>query len=167
MSESKTAESRYLDVGELALRRAAGGFLSARCGESDYELVHLHQAFPLSIPDEYVSLRDAEGAEIGMIRRLSDLSSEQRSLAEEELSRRYFAPIVRSVAALKEEFGYLYWDVRTDAGERRFTQQAKPETVLPAGSDEIVVLDIDGNRFRVPDYRRVLKRFLKVLDAIL
>ena len=167
MSESSEGESRFLDLGRFELRRGGGGFLAARYEETNYDLVHLHQAFPLSLPDEYISVRDGEGAEIGIIHRLDGLSREQRTLAEEELSRRYFAPEVTEVSSLKEEFGYLYWDVETEAGERRFTQQSKPETVLSAGRNEIVVLDIDGNRYRVPEYRKTLKRYLKVLDAIL
>ncbi len=158
---------RYLAPGDLSLSRSAGGFLQATVDGRELPRVFVHQAFPLSMPNEYISVRDDEQKEIGIIRRLDEMDQTVQELIESELSRRYFAPIVEKVNSLKEEFGYLYWDVMTSSGDRRFTQQAKPETILGAGDQELIVIDIDENRFRLPRYRTLLGRFARTLDPIL
>ena len=163
----KQTDVRYIEPETLELSQTTGGFLQATIDGEAVPRIFVHQAFPLSMPDEFISVRDGEQNEVGVIRRLDELSREQRELIDRELSRRYFAPVVQKISSLSEEFGYLYWDVLTSSGERRFTQQAKPETILGAGDDELIVIDIDENRYRLPRYRQLLGRYLRILDPIL
>ena len=83
------AQIRYLDPSECCFKKTEGGFLSLSIGEKEqYERVDLVRAFPLSDSDSYISVRDSEGNEIGMLESLSRFSDSTRRLLEEELGRR-------------------------------------------------------------------------------
>ena len=87
-----SAEIRYLDPVDLKFSRTEGGFVSLRIGRKKYDRVHLYRAFPLSGGDSFISVREKEDSEIGIIPNLSSLSSNDRALIEEELESRYFSP---------------------------------------------------------------------------
>ena len=62
--------TRMLNAAELELERTAGGFISltVRGEEPDrYERINAFRSFPLSASDQYISLRDREGDEIGEV----------------------------------------------------------------------------------------------------
>ncbi len=161
---------RMLQASELQLERTAGGFiaLTVRGNEPErYERVNAFRAFPLSAADDYVSLRDLDGDEIGIVESLDDLTPEQAALLRDELDRRYFTPLIERVHELKEEFGYSYWTVDTGAGRRRFTVQSGKNNVTTVGKGRLVIVDVDGNRFEVADYTRLDRSVLRTLEGLL
>ena len=163
--------TRMLDAAGLELARTPGGFITLTVrgdGEPErYERVNAFRAFPLSAADRYISLRDREGDEIGIVESLADLAPEQAALLGDELDRRYFTPLIERVEALKEEFGYSYWTVDTDAGRRRFTVQSGKNNVTVVDERRLVIVDVDGNRFEVPDYTRLDRAVLHTLEGLL
>lgn len=163
--------TRLLNAAELELERTAGGFvtLTVSGGEQPerYERVSAFRAFPLSAADQYISLRDREGDEIGIVESLDDLTPAQAALVRDELDRRYFTPQIQRVESLKEEFGYSYWTVDTDAGRRRFTVQSGKNNVTMVGRGRLVIVDVDGNRFEVADYSRLDRSVLRTLEGLL
>ena len=161
---------RMLRASELHMERTAGGFvaLTVRGSEPErYERIDAFRAFPLSAADDYVSLRDTDGDEIGMIESLDDLAPEQAALLRGELDRRYFTPLIERIHELKEEFGYSYWTVDTSAGRRRFTVQSGKNHVTLVGEGRLVIVDVDGNRFEVADYRGLDRSVLRTLEGLL
>ena len=161
---------RMLQPADLRLERTAGGFvaLTVRGNEPErYERIDAFRAFPLSAADAYVSLRDPDGGEIGMIESLDDLAPEQAALLRGELDRRYFTPRIERIRELKEEFGYSYWTVDTDAGRRRFTVQSGKNNVTVVGAGRLVIVDVDGNRFQVADYTGLDRSVLRTLEGLL
>lgn len=161
---------RMLRAADLHLERTAGGFvaLTVRGDEPErYERIDAFRAFPLSAADAYVSLRDPDGGEIGMIESLDDLAPEQAALLRGELDRRYFTPRIERIRELKEEFGYSYWTVDTDAGRRRFTVQSGKNNVTAVGAGRLLIVDVDGNRFEVADYTGLDRSVLRTLEGLL
>lgn len=163
--------TRILGPAELELERTDGGFvtLTVRGGEQPerYERINAFRAFPLSAIDQYISLRDREGDEIGIVESLDALAPAQAALVRDELDRRYFTPLIQRVESLKEEFGYSYWTVDTDAGRRRFTVQSGKNNVTLVGEGRLVIVDVDGNRFEVADYTRLHRSVLRTLEGLL
>lgn len=161
---------RMLQAADLHLERTAGGFvaLTVRGDEPErYERINAFRAFPLSAADAYVSLRDPDGGEIGMVESLDDLAPEQAALLRGELDRRYFTPLIERIRELKEEFGYSYWTVDTDAGRRRFTVQSGKNNVTVVGEGRLIIVDVDGNRFEVADYTALDRSVLRTLEGLL
>lgn len=162
------AQIRYLDPSECCFKKTEGGFLSLSIGEKEqYERVDLARAFPLSDSDSYISVRDSEGNEIGMLESLSRFSDSTRRLLEEELGRRYFTPVIEKIRSIEEEFGYSYWDVDTSAGQRRFTVRRGHNNLVQLGGRRVLVIDVDGNRFEIEDYTSIDSRYSRLIESLL
>ncbi len=158
----------YLDPEKSKFSRTPGGFLSLVTEDGrEYPRVNLHRAFPFTQTNEFISVRDPEGNEIGIIRSLYDFPREVIKLLEEEMNRRYFAPVITKIYSLKEEFGYTYWDVQTDAGHCRFTARSGSSSFIFITDVRILVVDVDGNRFEIPDFRELDEKSRKKLEILL
>jgi len=166
-----SAEVRVLAPGRLRFAATDGGFLALTvtggARPEHYPRINAFRTFPLSAADRYLSLRDADGKEIGILESLADLRPGQAALLREELERRYFTPVIQRVRSLKEEFGYSYWLVDTDAGARRFTVQSGKNNVTVVGDNRLLIVDVDGNRFFVDDYHRLDRGVLRILETLL
>lgn len=129
----------------------------------DLGRVYFHRAFPFDAPDEYISVLDKDGKEYGIIRRLSDFSGEAQALIASELARKYLAPVITKILSLKDKLGFSYWEVETDQGRRSFTMQDTYRNLFHNSEHGIVLTDVDGNRYLIPDvlqldpksYRRI------------
>ena len=129
----------------------------------DLGRVYFHRAFPFDAPDEYISVLNKDGKEYGIIRRLSDFEGESRALIDAELARKYLAPVITKILSLKDKLGYSYWEVETDSGRRSFTMRDTYRNLFHNSENGVVLTDVDGNRFLIPDvlqldpksYRRI------------
>jgi hypothetical protein len=159
---------RVLDPDQTRFEWSEGGFLRMHDGEkgTDYPRVNLHRSFPLTFSDEYISVRDHEGKEIGMIRAMEDFS-DRRELLLKELDRRYFTPVIEQINSIKEEFGYSYWNAKTDAGPFRFTVRSGQGSVQQLDVKRVMVIDADGNRFLISDATVLTVKELKLLEPLL
>ena len=120
-----------------------------------YPVVRLYQAAPLSQPRKFLVLQDGKGDEIALIAQLSDLTPDAQSIAEEELQRRYLTARIEAVTNVKTEFGATYWNVVTNKGERDFVVQSLSESCVWLSDQHILLIDVDGNRFEIPDRRQL------------
>ena len=164
---STEAETRILHAGEIEVEKTAGGFLSLRVGEVRHERVHLYWCFPFSHHGRYVSVRDPEGEEIGIIEDLEGFDEATLRLLVDELASRYFTPTITRIVSLKEEFGYAYWEVDTDAGQCRFTAQVGNNAVTVLDGGRLLITDVDGNRFELADYERSGSKYLRIIENLL
>ena len=165
------AKVRLLPAAALRFAATAGGFLAltVTAGEpaEHYPRINAYRTFPLSDADRYISLRDADGNEIGILESLADLAHDQADLLRADLERRYFTPEIERVRSVKEEFGYSYWLVDTDAGPRRFTVQSGKNNVTVVAERRLLIVDVDGNRFSIADYTRLDRNVLRTLETLL
>ena len=160
-----------LDPRSLQFAATGGGFLALTVsGDTDaehYPRINAFRTFPLSAADHYLSLRAPDGNEIGILESLADLRPDQAALLRHELERRYFTPVIERIRSLKEEFGYSYWLVDTDAGQRRFTVQSGKNNVTAVSDSRLLIVDVDGNRFFVDHYRSLDRTVLRTLETLL
>jgi Domain of unknown function (DUF1854) len=135
----------------IQLERAPGGGLVLAFAGKSFADVQIVRAAPLSEPKRYICFLDSAGAEICMIRDLSELAPEDRLLAEEELRMRYITSVIRKVLSVRCETGTLYWEMETDRGSRELVVQNSDENVRWLSERCVLLIDVDGNRFEVPD----------------
>ena len=140
-----------LDAGRL--RFLAHGPILRLTIEDDrsYLRVSVLRAFPLSDPSHYLSVRDGQGNEVGLIAAPDALRPEDRALVERELDRRYLVPVVSRVVSARERFGTVEWTMETDRGLVRFTTRNLRENVQRPGPARIILNDVDGNRYDIRD----------------
>jgi hypothetical protein len=124
-------------------------------------------AAPLSRPREHVSILDGKGEEIVMLPDLEALDAESRRVAEQELQRRYLTCQVRQLVSLRQEFGVTYWEADTDRGVRDFVIRDHQENCVWLSETHLLLIDVDGSRFEIPDRRLLDERSQQLLDSIL
>ncbi len=152
---------RYLAPGEVIFYQNELRQLCARLSDgTELRDVLAYRTRPISDPERYISIRvgatATEQREIGLIRGLEALSPGQRGLVKEALDRRYFIHIITEIRAMREEFGYLYWDCETDKGPRQFpTARWDQSKCVHAGNGCHIVTDVDGNRYEIPDIEKL------------
>ena len=119
--------------------------------DRSFPKVGILRAFPLSDRNRFLSVRDSAENEIGLIVNPDELGAELRKLVEEDLQRRYLVPAVKRVVSAKERFGTVEWVVETDRGLCRFTSQNLRENVQRPAPGRIILNDVDGNRYDIPN----------------
>ena len=168
--ESEEVLEMHFLTGENAVfARTKGGFLSLKTGEKEYERVGVYLTFPLTNPEEYISIREADekAKEIGLIQNLKDLKKEEQEMIREQIRLRYFLPVIRKILDVKDEYGYAYWHVQTDFGVCRFTTHMGGDAVINLGEARYQITDIDGNRYELPDLYALSVMERKKLDLFI
>jgi Domain of unknown function (DUF1854) len=130
-----------------------------------YEGVEPVRAFPLSEPDRWVALCDADGREVVCLESLAALAPEARALVEDELSRREFMPLIQKIVRVSGDSAPSQWDVETDRGPTRFTLDSEDD-VRRVDTHRVLITDARKLRYQVLDTRvldhhsrRLLERF--------
>jgi len=186
-TEEPMEEEEEIDTDKLFKRRPSinltpenakftqsrGGMISltvqSENGEESFERVIVLRSFPVTAPNEFLSVREPDtrkkgrGAEIGMIRYLKDFDDETRALINAELDLRYFTPVIQKILSVKDKFGYSYWEAETTAGKVSFVLNNPFSQIRVLEDMRIYISDMDGNSFVIPDpskldrssYRRI------------
>lgn len=160
---------RYLSDENAVFSRTGTGFLSLRIGEEFYPRVMVVRMFPFSDKNEFISVRTAEerSKEIGIVEKLSQVSSETARMLEEQLTLRYFTPVIEKIIKIKDEYGFAYWNVMTNHGACNFTIRMGGNSVIHLSDVRILIMDIDENRFEIPDINNLTPAERKKLDLFL
>ncbi len=157
---------------------SAGGLLSLSVTQPDgteehFERVIPIRAFPITDPDLYICIREPDtkkhgkGEEIGMIERMADFDERTQELLLCELDRRYFTPEIKKIHSLHEKFGYLYFDVTTNAGRSEFIMANPSGSFRTLEDGRVFMYDIDGNCFCVTDPDALDKASRKKIEIYL
>ena len=135
--------------------------------ESEEKRVFLCRQFPFDYLWEYVSVLDEEQTEVGIIRDLSVFSEDTQSLLRTELSRRYYAPVIKRIMSVKERYGFSYWKVSTEEGTVSFTLHDTFRSIIRAGEHRLIFVDVNGNRFEIPNVEELDRKSYKKIELYL
>lgn len=162
-------EMRMLNEENAVFSRTPGGFIALKTKEKEYARVGVYLTFPLTNPEEFISIREADekAKEIGIIEKLSQLEKDQQEMLREQIKLRYFRPVITKVLDVKDEYGYAYWNVVTTFGACRFTTQMSGDAVIHLSDSRLLVTDIDGNRYEIPDFYQLGVMERKKLDLFI
>ncbi len=162
-------EMRFLTRENARFSRTPGGFVSLKYRDAEYARVGVYLTFPLTEPEEFISIResDEKAREIGLIQKLSDLDKEQQEMIREQIRLRYFMPVITKVLDVKDEYGHAYWNVMTSFGSCRFTTRMSGDAVVFLGDARLLITDIDGNRYEIPDFYKLSVLERKKLDLFI
>lgn len=127
--------------------------------------VTLCREFPFELPWAYISVLNAEGEELGIIRSTDLYSGDARQLIEDELRLRYYAPQIVRILRVRERYGFSYWTVQTaDVGRVTFTLQDTSRSIYRIGERSLTFADVDGNRYEISDLTALDKVSRKRLE---
>ncbi len=180
MEATKTAKQEPATA-YLALHRgnarffpSAGGLLAlSLLGEDGeiirtYERVIVKRCFPLTSPNDYLSVREPTGAqtEIGIIPHLTDLDEQEEELLRRELAVRYFVPKITKVMAVHRRRAF-FLDVETDLGIRKLKLRDPTSSIRVLDDGRIFFTDVDGNSFEIPDPKALDKKSFRLIEVFL
>ncbi len=171
----KHRESINLTPENAWFSASAGGLISLKIknaeGETEeFERVVIRRSFPVTAPDEFLSVREPDtrkkgrGSEIGMIRNIHIFDKETVALLNAELELRYFTPEIKRIVSAKEKFGYCYWEAETTAGTVSFVLNNPFSNIRKLEDGRILIADMDGNCFLIPDPEALDRQSYKVLE---
>jgi len=171
----KHRESIALSPDNAWFSASAGGLISLKIknaeGETEeFERVVIRRSFPVTAPNEFLSVREPDtrkkgrGSEIGMIRDLSVFDKDTVAIINAELDLRYFTPEIKKITAAKEKFGYCYWEADTSAGHVAFVLNNPFGNIRKLEDGRILIADMDGNCFLIPDPEALDRQSYKVIE---
>ena len=147
---------KYLSPEKIRLFRSPLGSprLEIR-DEMCYPRVTFRRILPLSDPERYISFGAGDEAEIGIVVDPSELDIESRKIVREELDKRYFTPVITKIHRVKERFRVHEWETETSRGRTTFSVQGLHQNIKQVPPARILVTDVRGNRYDLPDYRKL------------
>ena len=129
--------------------------------------VTLRRAFPFDTLWEFISVLNEDEDELGIVRDLDLFEEDERKILREELERRYYSPKILKILSFKERYGFSYWRVETAEGEMRFTLHDTYKNLVHISEKRVILLDVDGNRFEIPDVTALDRKSYRKIELYL
>jgi Domain of unknown function (DUF1854) len=106
--------------------------------------------FPWSEPNNYISLRNEAGMEVGFIDSTTELDDSSRTALETTLRQTRFVFEVTAIEKVEDEFELRTWSVTTHQGPRSFQTKLDdwPRTLENGG---IIIRDLSGDLYHIED----------------
>lgn len=152
--------------GFLLERTPAGRLLLRLPDGTVHEGVVPVRPFPISAPDEGVSLVDAHGHEVAWVPRLDELPEAARQLVVAELAVREFTPVIQRIDQVSGFVTPCTWQVFTDRGATSFVLKGE-EDIRRLGRDTLMISDSHGIQYLVRDLASLDRKSRKLLDRFL
>lgn len=111
--------------------------------------------FPVSAQDKYITLLDEDGDEVGIIKDISELSTEARSAVIHSLDDYYLVPRIIRIISTGEKYGTLRWTVETDRGIKSFDIRNRNHDIKMFKDGKVRVRDSDDNRYTIENFNEL------------
>ena len=158
-------EVQFLDPKLLKISRNQFAELEAELPDgSVHAPVEPVRTFPLTEPDQYISLIDADKNELGLIEDINQLKKVDRLLLAEELKKCYFMPKITKVHSVDGRFGVTQWEAETDSGSVSFDLRSRHDINSLTGG-RVLIKDIDGNRYEIANYHQLDPKSIALLET--
>lgn len=157
----------FLSPEGCSLRINENGFLVMKLDDKSIGRVKLIKAYPYSLDDEYICVHDLDDNEIGIIRDLKKLNKSSYENAVKELKNRYYCPTVSAVKSIKERMGHFYFETVIDGKNKSFTVRDITRNIRFSGENTLLIFDVDGNRYIVPEYEKIEQKSKRLLEPYL
>lgn len=148
------------------LHRDHFGHLHIRQGNGQSVAVTAVRNFPISAPNEGISLVNAEGSELAWIDQLSAQDDSTRALIEEDLTQREFTPEIQRVIGISSKATPSIWDVETNRGLTRLTLKGE-EDIRRLSLRTLLITDNCGVQFLLRDLSALDRHSRRLLDHFL
>jgi hypothetical protein len=147
----------YLDPHNICFEYIGENLTLTLADGTYYPRVTLRRCFPLSAKRTNIIVRAPEPDnqqeyEVGIIADLEELESGSQESVLRELQLHYFVPTIQRILTIREEFGFLYWQVETDRGQKEFVMRDSViGSVRQISPNRWLVIDINQTRYEVRD----------------
>ncbi len=125
--------------------------------------VEVIRAFPISEPEHWISICDADGHEILALDDTRELSEEIRTVLLDELGKREFVPVIRRIVKVWNHTDPQEWHVVTDRGPTSFCV-GSDEDIRRIEPRQVLIVDGHGIRYLIPDTQQLDSHSRRILD---
>ncbi len=156
-----------LDPAAVRLSRNENGFVVLFLNGESKGRVKLTRAYPYGLPYAYIGVTDIEDNELGIIKSLDELDEPSAATARDELDKRYYCPEITEITSIKEKMGSFYFETKIDGRNKSFAVKDISRNIRMISESQILIFDVDGNRFSIPHYDKIKKKTRKLLEPYL
>lgn len=146
---------------------AQGRWVCRVAGAEPQVGVQVVRSFPLSAPDEAVSIVGPDGHELVFVARLDALDDARRAPVAQALAEREFSPVIQRIRSVSTFGTPSTWQVDTDRGPTELVLKVEEDIRRLPGQRRLLITSAHGVVFDIPDRnaldrtsRRFLERFL-------
>ncbi len=170
----------YLDAKAIRFAYDGENLTFANSDGVFYPRVTLRRCFPLSADTTFIIVRQPESEdgnehagmhpaqELGIIARVDDLDLASQEAVLRELRLFYFVPRIQRIVKIREEFGFLYWTVETDRGNKDFIMRDSIiGQVRQVSPGRWLVIDINQTRYEIHNFDELDKTSQEMLGKYL
>jgi hypothetical protein len=147
-------------------RNTAGRLVLSDARGMLYEGVVPVRSFPITAPEECISLVGDDGHELRWISRLSDLRDTERTLIEAELGQREFMPEIMRIKQVSSFATPSKWQVATNRGDTELLLKAE-DHIRRLTHTSLLITDGHGLSFLIRDIDAMDKHSRKLLERFL
>lgn len=147
-------------------RNAAGRLVLTGADGRSHEGVVPVRAFPISAPEEGVSLLGEDGHELRWIRGLGSLPEATRSMLETELVQREFMPEITRIHLVSSFATPSKWQVSTNRGDTELLLKAE-DHIRRLTHSSLLITDGHGVSFLIRDIEAMDRHSRKLLERFL
>jgi hypothetical protein len=155
--EEVSFEPVYLQPDQIEFRNENDCLSLTMADGTYYPRVTLRRCFPFSTNNFYITVMTPNtekdrSHEVGIITEIEDLKPQSRQAVSEELKMPYFVPVIKKILKIKEEYGFQYWTVLTDRGEKEFIVRDNiVSTSRQISPTRWLLIDINQARYEIND----------------
>ena len=126
----------------------------------------IRRAFPLSSPTGHISVQDAKGKEVGILKSLDGIDPESRKVIDEELDRRYFSPQISRIDSLKLDASMWLFKVQTQRGPAEFYVRNWRDSAYEIGGGRWQIHSVEGLRYEILNLEELDEHSKQFLDQV-
>jgi hypothetical protein len=154
-------------IQDFHLTRNSAGRLVLSGAQGDiHEGVVPVRAFPISAPEEGVSLIGDDGHELRWINNLNDVAEASRILIEAELIQREFMPEITRIRQVSSFATPSKWQVTTNRGDTELLLKAE-DHIRRLTNTSLLITDGHGVSFLIRNIDNIDKHSRKLLERFL
>ena len=102
-----------------------------------------------------------------MIAEIGQFPDSTASLLRGELARKYYSPVITAIHSVKDRYGYAYLHVAIDSGEMDITLRDASRSMARVDERRVIITDIDGNRYDIPDITKLDRKSFRRIELYL
>jgi hypothetical protein len=152
--------------GISACFRDTGGRLILKDAQGkEHHDVRPIRMFPISDPDGRISICDSQFNELLCIENIDAVPASSRDIFREELNRYMFTPIILQLTRAVPAGDTVRLSVQTDRGPADITVDT--EDIYRLSGNRVLMKDVHGIRYLIPDWHAMNAQSRKILDMYL
>lgn len=157
-----------LNAHEIEFAKEESGFITLKYKGEMYKKVTLTRLIPFYSKTTYISISyentEKEFREIGVVKDINELNEKQKKLVDDYLEFKYYMPEIKKVYSIKDVRAYVVLSVETTSGKKDIRIRDLSSNFKMITKEYLYVVDLEGNKYFVPDIYKLDKKSLANIE---